>query len=168
MEKRFERFKGIHPGVILERELNKRSLKQRPFAQLIHEHPQTFNAVIRGKRAMNVPLSLKIDEQLGIEPGTFALLQTYHELAVEAKKSRPRNEPDLSLLRKGLFWDTHIDTIDWDRYYRAVIKRVFERGNEDEKKEIIRFYGEDKVTEVVGKADPTITIPLYLGQFRNR
>ncbi len=40
----YYKYKGIHPGIILDRELKKRSLKQRPFALSINEHPQTFNA----------------------------------------------------------------------------------------------------------------------------
>ena len=37
------KYKGIHPGIVLEREFKKRSLKQRPFAIAINEHPQTLN-----------------------------------------------------------------------------------------------------------------------------
>lgn len=35
-----EKYKGIHPGVVLDRELKKRSIKQRPFALSINEHPK--------------------------------------------------------------------------------------------------------------------------------
>jgi len=38
--------------------------------------------------------------------------------------------PNLSLLRTILFWDTKIETIDWQKHKKAVINRVFERGNE--------------------------------------
>ena len=41
-----EKYKGIHPGVVLDRELKKRAIKQRPFALSIGEHPQIFNAII--------------------------------------------------------------------------------------------------------------------------
>lgn len=36
--------------------------------------------------------------------------------------------PNLSLLRKSLFWDTDINKIDWKKQYKAVIQRVFERS----------------------------------------
>ena len=39
--------------------------------------------------------------------------------------------------------------IDWERQYKSVIKRVFERGNEEEKKEIFRFYGKQKVEDLL-------------------
>jgi hypothetical protein len=43
------------------------------------------------------------------------------------------NRPDLSKFRKVLFWDTSIEKIDWEKQKRAVIERVFERGNQWEK-----------------------------------
>jgi hypothetical protein len=57
--------------------------------------------------------------------------------------------PDLTLLRRILFWDTKMETIDWQRHKKAVIKRVFERGNDIEKNEILRFYGSEAVDEVL-------------------
>lgn len=54
--------------------------------------------------------------------------------------------PDLSLLRTVLFWDTDIHKIDWKQQKLAVIRQVFERGDEQEKEEIRRFNGEDEAT----------------------
>ena len=53
MIKQYEKYKGIHPGIILDRELKKRSIKQRPFALSLDEHPQTFNAITKGKRGIS-------------------------------------------------------------------------------------------------------------------
>lgn len=138
-----EKYKGIHPGIILERELKKRALHQRPFALSIGEHPQTLNAITKGKRKLNTALALKIEEKLGLEEGTLALLQTYFDIAEEKRKSN--YSPNLRLIRKSLFWDTDIASINWDKQFKAVIQRVFERGNEAEKKEIERFYGIEKI-----------------------
>ena len=138
-----EKYKGIHPGIILERELKKRALQQRPFALSIGEHPQTLNAITKGKRKLNTALALKIEEKLELEEGTLALLQTYFDIAEEKRKSY--HSPNLRLLRKSLFWDTDMATINWDKQFKAVIQRIFERGNEDEKKEIERFYGLEKI-----------------------
>lgn len=148
MNKFIEKHKGIHPGFILERELKKRMIRQRPFALSINEHPQTLNAITKGKRSMNISLALKIEEKLGVEEGTFSLLQTFYDIATTKKKNNS-NTPNLSILRKGLFWDTDISKIDWDRQFKAVIYRVFERGNDTEKNEIRRFYGEKKVEAVL-------------------
>ena len=93
-------------------------------------------------------MALKIEEELGLEEGSLAMLQTFYDIQRE-KKGKPSQTPDFSILRKSLFWDTDIDNLNWDRHYKAVIRRVFERGNKAEQKELIRFYGVDKVTSVI-------------------
>ena len=138
------KYKGIHPGIVLNRELKKRSIKQRPFAMAINEHPQTLNAITKGKRNLNTALALKIEKKLGLEEGTLAILQTYYEIGIEKDKLKSKT-PNLSLLRESLFWDTDINNIEWQKQRKAVIKRVFERGNPTERDEIIRFYGKQKV-----------------------
>ena len=55
------------------------------------------------------------------------------------------NKPDLTKFRKTLFWDTTFDRIDFAAHKPYVITRVFERGNEEEILEIIRFYGRDTI-----------------------
>ena len=64
---------------------------------------------------------------------------------IEEKQKRGGSTPNLSLIRKSLFWDTDITMIDWDKHYKAVIRRIFERGNEIEKQELIHFYGAEKI-----------------------
>ena len=156
MEKRLERFKGIHPGLILERELNKRTIKPSPFALSVDTHRQIFNAILKGKRGIPIPLSLKVDKALGLEEGTFALLQTFYDIQKAKENEMSKIYPDLSIVRKILFWDTDIHKIDWVKQYKAVIQRVFERGNDEEKKEIKRFYGLAKIQEALGahKTEP--------------
>lgn len=45
MTEQYEKYKGIHPGIVLDRELKKRAIRQRPFALSLKEHPQSFNAI---------------------------------------------------------------------------------------------------------------------------
>ena len=59
--------------------------------------------------------------------------------------------PNLALIRKALFWDTDINKIDWNKQYKAVIQRVFGRGNAEEKLEIKRFYGDDVVEKTLSE-----------------
>lgn len=152
MNAHFEKYKGIHPGKILERELKKRSIKQRPFALSLNEHPQTFNAIIKGKRGINTSLALKIERELHLEEGTFVLLQAYSDIK-KIKEMGKKETPNLSVLSKSLFWDTDIKYIDWQRQYREVINRVFERGNELEKKEITQFYGASKIKKALRESN---------------
>lgn len=95
------------------------------------------------KKRLNTTLALKIEAALGLEEGSLTFLQSYYEIAKEKKKTLPT--PNISNLRKSLFWDTDISKIDWDKQCRAVIQRVYERGNETEKQELINFYGQEKI-----------------------
>jgi len=139
-----EKYKGIHPGIILERLLRKKAISQRPFALSIGEHPQTINTITKGKRRLNIALALKIEEKLNLEEGSLAFLQTYFDIQEEKNKIK-QDSPNLNLLRKSLFWDTDISKIDWQNQSIAVIKRIFERGNDIEKEEIKRFYKSAKI-----------------------
>lgn len=151
MDLTLEKYKGIHPGLILERELKKRRLKKGPFAISLQEYPQILNEITKGRRGLTPALSIKIDEALQLEVGTMLILQAYYELKKETDKATNSKErPDLSILRKMLFWDTDISKINWQKQWRAVIERVFERGNDHEKEEILRFYGADKIAAVIG------------------
>jgi uncharacterized protein (DUF433 family) len=67
------------------------------------------------------------------------------------RQERKTQKPDLSKFRPAIFWDTNMMTIDWHRQYRAVIKRVFERGDTKEKNEITKFYGKEVIKEVLEK-----------------
>jgi len=146
MKTTLEMIKGIHPGKIVERELLKKNINKRQFAIAIGEYPQTLGAIIKGNRRMNVELSLKMEEKLQLEEGFLMTLQVFYD--VKQAKKKYSLKPDISRLRKGLFWDTTFDKIDWEQMKVAVIKRVFSRGTEEEKEEIIRFYGKEVVEKI--------------------
>jgi antitoxin HigA-1 len=148
MKTKLSIIKGIHPGLILERELKQRHLSKGPFALSLEEYPQTLVSITKGKRRMNTNLALKIEKALGIDEGYFMTLQVFFDIK-ELKKKQYKIHPDFTKLRRVLFWDTKMENIDWEMQKNAVIKRVFERGNETEKKEIIRFYGQENVKDIL-------------------
>ena len=148
MKTKLSIIKGIHPGLILERELKQRHLSKGPFALSLQEYPQTLVSITKGKRRMNTNLALKIENALEIEEGYFMTLQLYYDIK-EIKRRQYRLHPDFTKLRRVLFWDTKMENIDWEKQKKAVIKRVFERGNEIEKKEIVRFYGQENVNNIL-------------------
>ena len=170
MNSRLEILKGIHPGLFLQRELGIRKLKSGHFAESIGEHPQTLSAIIRGRRSMNTPLSLRIEQALGLEEGFLMTLQVYYDIAEEKRRISESNRPDLTKFRPTLFWDTTLEKIDFTAHSRYVINRVFERGTKDEIKEIIRFYGRETILDSI-KLDTNspfdnsikINIKKYLG-----
>lgn len=147
MTKELEILKGLHPGLVLERKLQEKHLKKSQFALSIREYPQTITSITKGKRDINTALSLKLEKALGLEEGYFMILQVYYDILQE-KKKQSQSTPDMKKLRPALFWDTDPKSINWQRQYKAVIRRVLERGNEEEKAEITRFYGEATVKAI--------------------
>ena len=147
MKSKLEILKGVHPGKVIERELLKKNLSKRQFALSINEHPQTLGSIIKGNRNLNVALSLKIEQLLGFEEGFLMTLQVFHD--IKLAKRDVNYKPDLSKLRKGTFWDTTFDRIDWKLMKRSIIQRIFSYGDETEQAEIIRFYGKNEVEKII-------------------
>ncbi len=137
--------KGIHPGAILKRELKKRGLKNKELAASINEHAQTLSAILNEKRGINSKLSIKLG--LEFEVDYFMILQANYEVKSLISPDRNIETTKFYKLRKSLFWDTDFDNIDWSDNKTAVIKRIFERGNEAEIEEIIDYYGSGVVKE---------------------
>ncbi len=48
-------------------------------------------------------------------------------------------------LDNGLFWDTNAATIDWEKNARWVMARVLSRGNLPDFRELVRYYGLDRI-----------------------
>lgn len=150
MKKELEIVKGIHPGLYLENKIQEKHLKKGQLALSVNEYPQTLTTITKGKRDMNTSLALKLEKALDLEEGTLMILQVYYDIKMEKKKLETER-PNFRKIRPVIFWDTTLRSIEWNRQYEAVIRRVFERGNDQEKKEITRFYGKEKVNKVLAK-----------------
>lgn len=140
--------KGIHPGFVLDRKIQEKNIRKGRLALSISEYPQTLTAITKGKRAMNTALAMKLEKALNLEDGFFMLLQVFYDIKQE-KLKQASDPPNLNKLRAVVFWDTKMESIDWQGQYKAVIRRVFERGNDNEKAEMIRYYGQEKVDEAL-------------------
>lgn len=135
------KIKGIHPGAILKREIKKRGLKNKDLALMVDEHAQTISAIIKEKRSVNPKLSIRLGKQLGTEEDYFMHLQASYDVKKAYLETSNKRIPNLKLIRKAIFWDTDFDKIDWLKNRRAIIKRIFERGNDIEIREMLNFYG---------------------------
>ncbi len=144
--------RGTHPGKIVEKELKNRKIRQNTFAASIDEYPQTLVAIIKGKRRMNTSLALKIEAALGFEEGYLMVLQVFFDIR-EEKRKLSKKPPSMKILRPVLFWDMNPESLDWQKQKKQIIKRVLERGNEDERVEIIRYYGSEQVKDVLLSLD---------------
>jgi hypothetical protein len=56
------------------------------------------------------------------------------------------------LFNKRIFWDVDFDHIDFDIKASFVIERVFERGDVEDIRNCRRYYGDEKVSDVLLKA----------------
>ena len=132
-------YKGIAPGKIIVSCLKDGNMTQRELATNIGEHYQTLNAIIKGKRLISIPLSLKLDDALHFEHGFFAIIQTYYLLRQKKQNKVPsQTYPNI---RKVVFWDIDINSLDWTLNKDFIINRVRERGNAEEINSVNKFYG---------------------------
>lgn len=139
------KIKGIHPGAVLKREIKKRGLKNKELASSVNEHAQTISAILNEKRSINPHLSIKLGRKLGVDEDYFMLLQASYDVEKVKLKKLVQQTPNLKNIRKVLFWDTDFKKIDWIKNRKAIIKRIFERGNPLEIKEITDFYGKETI-----------------------
>lgn len=53
------------------------------------------------------------------------------------------------VFHKRIFWDVNFEKLDYDAKAAFVIERVFERGDVEDIRQCRRYYGDEKVTEVL-------------------
>lgn len=153
-----DKYKGIHPGLILEHELKKRQIPKIRLAEAVHQKRQIINDITKGRRKLPLELAFKIDKELGLTEGTMLMMQTYFEIENHRiKANKPDNTELIAHLRPGLFWDTDITKLDRNKNASAIIRRVFDRGNNEEKKFIIAQYNKERVKKVLGQ-DPNLLL----------
>ena len=67
---------------------------------------------------------------------------------------------DLPQISSSLFWDTRMfsdsgkleTVLAWTRYYKFIIERVLERGDIDDFKELVRYYGHTMLKDVISSS----------------
>lgn len=144
------KIKGIHPGAILKRELKILGLKSKELVEGVDEHKQTISAILNERRGINPVLSIKLGQFFNTTEDYFLHLQASYDVQQQLnQQDSEQNKPDLTKIRRTLFWDTDFDKIHWQRKKSAVIKRIFERGTDTEVQEIINFYGRPTVEKII-------------------
>ena len=149
-----EKIKGVPPGAVLGWALKKRRIGTSVFAKDIGEYAGVLTDVTKLRRGITPRLSIKLGQKLDVAEYYFMLLQAYYLVDRERKENvlNTQDTPDLSILRRQIFWDIDFDKLDFQRYKSYIIQRVFERGNKDEIQEIIRFYGKDECRKTIRQA----------------
>lgn len=60
-----------------------------------------------------------------------------------------KKSKDKPIFNKRIFWDVNFEALDYDKKAGFVIERVFERGDVDDIRQCRRYYGDEKVTDVL-------------------
>ncbi len=84
---------SIHPGLVLQDELEERGVSQSDLAEHINVLPKTINEICRGKRGISAEMAWKLSRALGASPQFWMNLQTNWELsqvATDNFESLPR------------------------------------------------------------------------------
>lgn len=63
---------------------------------------------------------------------------------------------------KRIFWDVNFDKLDYDLKSNFIIERVFERGDVEDIRQCRRYYGDEKITEVLLNAKYLSLHTIYL------
>lgn len=71
----------IHPGLVLQDELDELGISQAMLADHIGVLPKTINEICRGKRGVSAEMSVKLSQALGASPHFWLNLQNNWELS---------------------------------------------------------------------------------------
>lgn len=69
---------------------------------------------------------------------------------------------DKPIFNKRIFWDTDFEKLDYDKNFKFIIERVFERGDVPDIRNCRRYYGDEKITEVILNAKFLPEIKMHL------
>ena len=84
--------KGIHPGLVLERELKNRNIKKSGLARDLKISSGIITDITKQRRGINASLSIRLGRYLHTDEAYFSLLQTYYQLKKEQSKQRKKYE----------------------------------------------------------------------------
>jgi len=86
-------FTPIHPGAVLQDELEEVGLTQSALAKHIGVLPKTINEICRGKRGISAEMAMKLSKALGGSPQFWLNLQNNWELSQLNETSFQSIEP---------------------------------------------------------------------------
>ena len=76
----------LHPGEVLEEELEARGIKKSAFALDLKIYPSHFSNILKGKRDINATIALKLEKALDIGAEFWLQLQAEYDLKLERKR----------------------------------------------------------------------------------
>lgn len=83
----------IHPGQVLQDELEERAISQSALARHIDVLPRTINEICRGKRGISAEVAVKLSMALGASPQFWLNLQKNWELGRATRRRMRKIKP---------------------------------------------------------------------------
>ena len=77
---------SLHPGEILQMELEARNIKKIDFAFSLGMKPSHFSELLHGKRHVSAYVGIKLEKMLGIPAKYWMRVQVYYDLFMERLK----------------------------------------------------------------------------------
>lgn len=160
------KIKNTPPSVIIFHELKKTKCSLEKFMEDTGFSKETFDDI-------TPEVSLILGEKFKVSATYFLEIQ---EKFQKSQKESKNTKTKIPKINKFIFWDTEFDKLDWIQHRKSIIKRIFERGFEEDKIEIISFYGEEIILKTLKELnqkikDETIqtlhkySIPITFGKF---
>lgn len=80
-----------------------------------------------------------------------------------------KNKEDKPVFQRRLFWDVDFNRLNYDKRARFVIERVFSRGDVEDIRQCRRYYGDEKIREILTTAKwlPKQSVYLAAAIFNN-
>lgn len=139
-----EKIPGTPPYALIEWLLKKQGITAENFCSRTGIPMPIFQVILDKEKEIDPYLSEALGRGFGTDEEYFLKVQKQWNKELDYQKM-PKPTPNLTNIRPVVFWDGDFNKIDWIRYEKGIIQRIFERGNELEKQEIISFYGREKV-----------------------
>ena len=79
---------ALHPGELLQDELEAREIKKTAFAALLGIKPGHLSELLRGRRHVSAATALKLEKLLNIPAEYWMRLQVYYDLFVERRREK--------------------------------------------------------------------------------
>ena len=78
---------SLHPGEVLEMELDSRGIGKSVFAAQLGMRPSHLSELLHGKRNVGAAIALKLEQLLGISAEYWMRVQVYYDLFNERNKA---------------------------------------------------------------------------------
>lgn len=78
----------LHPGEVLEEELEARNIKKSVFAMELKIYPSHFSDILKGRRNISAAIAIKLEKALGISAEFWIRLQGEYNLKLEREKNK--------------------------------------------------------------------------------